>query len=335
MSQTQDDGGEHSRFAHLSQAHPEWNKVASKQRELEPLAQRLYSLPLEEFRKVPYRPPPLPANAPVPGIDIIIREDEVIVRDGAKVKVRMYEPVHLSSRHLLFFNIHGGGWTTGSPETEEAQNRLIAANCSAVVCSVDYRRAPEFPFPYALNDSVDALKWCKQHAGRLGINPEKIIVGGGSAGANVCAAVAQISSHEGITGIIGQILNIPVTCHPDHFPKSKYEYSSYVQNANSPIVSASMMRIFWKNYLPRAHPDPRTSPLLAPSFKGLPPALVQVAGMDPLRDEGLAYAEAMKAEGVNITLKIYPGMPHAFYVYPDLEPSVEYFEAMVDWINQF
>ncbi|KAL6411550.1 lipase esterase family protein [Ilyonectria robusta] len=225
MSQTQDDGGEHSRFAHLSQAHPEWNKVASKQRELEPLAQRLYSLPLEEFRKVPYRPPPLPANAPVPGIDIIIREDEVIVRDGAKVK---------------------------------------------------------------------------------------------------CAVVAQISSHEGITGIIGQILNIPVTCHPDHFPKSKYEYSSYVQNANSPIVSASMMRIFWKNYLPRAHPDPRTSPLLAPSFKGLPPAYY---GQDDA-DFGLSHS-------VNITLKIYPGMPHAFYVYPDLEPSVEYFEAMVDWINQF
>lgn len=109
MSQTQGNVGEHSRFAHLSQAHPEWSKVASKQRALEPLAQRLYSLPLEEFRKVPYGPPPLPANTPVPGIDIIIREDEVIVRDGAKVKVRIYEPVHLSSCHLLFFNIHGGG----------------------------------------------------------------------------------------------------------------------------------------------------------------------------------------------------------------------------------
>jgi acetyl esterase/lipase len=83
--------------------------------------------------------------------------------------------------------------------------------------------------------------------------------------------IAQIARHEGITGIIGQVLNIPVTCHPDHFPVSKYEYNSYVQNADAPVVSSARMRFFWGNYLPRAEPDPRASPLLAPYLANLPP----------------------------------------------------------------
>jgi acetyl esterase/lipase len=83
--------------------------------------------------------------------------------------------------------------------------------------------------------------------------------------------IAQIARDEGITGIIGQVLNIPVTCHPDYFPVSKYEYNSYVQNADAPIVNSATMRFFWNNYLPTAGPDPRASPLLAPSLTRLPP----------------------------------------------------------------
>ncbi|KAJ9145078.1 Lipase esterase family protein [Pleurostoma richardsiae] len=327
-------GIKQGRFTHLTTMDPEWAEIAPKHAPIDELANKLYRLPIEEFRKVPYKAPPLPGDAPVAGRDLLIRTTEVAVKDGYKVGIRIYEPIQLGKGHVLFFNVHGGGWTVGTPETEEVQNRLVAVKNRAVVVSVDYRRAPEFPFPYALNDSLDVLLWCKENAESLGVDPNKIIVGGGSAGANVSTVLAHIARDEGISGIIGQVLNIPVTCHPDHFPLSKYEYESYEQNAHSPLVTAERMRLFWNNYLPRAEADPRASPLLATSLAGLPPALVQVAGMDPLRDEGLAYTEALRADGVDVTLKVYPGMPHAFYVYPELKSSVEYFQAIVDWIDR-
>ncbi|KAK9777149.1 putative Lipase esterase family protein [Seiridium cardinale] len=301
---------------------PEWARVAPEHEKIERVIETLYSLPIAEFRKVPYRPPPMSTDVPIPGRDISIREAKVPVRDGHDISIRIYEPLNLGQNHMLFFNIHGGGWTVGSPETEEAQNRLIAARNEAVVVSVDYRkykilvatspaypsltlfRAPEYPFPYALNDCYDVLLWCISSSESLGVEKDSIILGGGSAGANIVAALAQIVRDEGINGIIGQVLNIPVTCHPDHFPRSEYEYGSYTQNANAPIVNAARMRLYWSYYLPSGAADPRASPLLASSLAGLPPALIQVAGMDPLRDEGLAYAQALKDSGHGFEAKL-------------------------------
>ncbi|KAI0136172.1 lipase esterase family protein [Xylariales sp. AK1849] len=337
---------------HLSEVNPEWVEVAPEHEKIEKLVDTLYSLPLEEFRKVPYAPPPIPTDAPVPGRDINIREAKVVVRDGHNVGIRIYQPLDVGHNHMFFFNIHGGGWTVGTPETEEAQNRFIAAKNQAVVVSVDYRRAPEFPFPYALHDSYDVLMWCIATAESLGIDKNKFVLGGGSAGANVvssrhylsyippstskgrqAAVLAHIVRDEGIPGLIGQMLNIPVTCHPDHFPASKHEYKSYEQNAKAPMVNSARMRLYWSYYLPSATAEPRASPLLASSFSGLPPALIQVAGMDPLRDEGLAYAEVLKNSGVNVSVKIYPGLPHAFYAYPNLKSTQEYFHTMVHWMD--
>ncbi|KAJ3530541.1 hypothetical protein NM208_g9281 [Fusarium decemcellulare] len=316
------------RVAHLSTPHPEWTKVAESHRVVEEKLSKLYSLPIDEFRKVPYRPAPLSANAPTPGNDLNITEREIEVRDGAMVALRIYQPIQLEKGHPLFFNIHGGGWTVGSPETEENQNRLITVRNNAVVVSVDYRKAPEFPFPYALNDSLDAFKWVRAAFSDV------VIIGGGSAGANVAAVVAQIVRDDGSAQIIGQLLNIPVTCHPDHCPL-KDEHSSFLQMSDAPILNTERMRWFWDNYIPSGNGnDPRVSPLLAKSLKGLPQALIQVAGMDPLRDEGIAYAEALRSDGVEVTLKLYPGLPHAFYIYPNLEPSIEYLESMVEWIDK-
>lgn len=151
------DNVKHS-FAHLSTAHSEWEEIAESHRAIEERLDKLYSLPIEEFRKVPYRPPPLPRNAPVPGQDLVISQSQVAVRDGTLLDVRIYQPLNVSDGHLLFFNVHGGGtdtkrfltvdlvllryhlgWTVGTPETEEIQNRLIAVRNNAVVISVDYR----------------------------------------------------------------------------------------------------------------------------------------------------------------------------------------------------
>ncbi|KAM0187495.1 hypothetical protein ACHAPI_011130 [Fusarium lateritium] len=284
-------------FTHLSKPHPEWIKVAESHRAVEEKMTKLYSLPIEEFRKVSYRPAPLSANAPRPGHDLVITEREIEVRDGTKIGIRIYKPIQHSQGHPLYFNIHGGGWTVGSPETEEGLNRMITVKNNAVVVSVDYRKAPEFPFPYPLNDSLDAFRWMLQNTKSLGVDPNKLIIGGGSAGANMATVITQILQDEGTMCIKGQILNIPVTCHPDHHPL-KGEDHSFQQNSHAPIVNAERMRWFWDNYLSSDKADdPRASPLLSKSLRGLPQTFIQIAGMDPLRDEGIEYAEALQKNG--------------------------------------
>ncbi|CAK7205367.1 hypothetical protein SEUCBS139899_008137 [Sporothrix eucalyptigena] len=326
------------KYAHLSDPAPAWLSVAEKHAPLDTLSSEVYRLPLVEFRKVPYKASPLPSNAPQTDKDLCIRTNTVTVRDGTSISLRIYEPLEKKEGRLLFFNVHGGGWMVGTPETEEAQNRFIAMRNDAVVVAVDYRLAPEQPFPHAIHDSLDALLWCVEHVSDLGIDPSKIVLGGGSAGANIVAALTlllrdDLSLLNNNATVIGQVLNIPVTCHPNHFPTDKYELHSYEQNKNTPLVDAARMHLYWNNYISAADAgNPLTSPLLAATHTNLPPALVQVAGLDPLRDEGLAYAEALKNSGVATDLRVYPGLPHAFYVYPDLEPSQQYFDAVTEWI---
>lgn len=118
------EGGE-PRFAHLSNVHPEWEKVAARYKAVEQKMNELYSLPIEEFRQIPYRPPPIPAASPVLGTDINIREKEIVVRDGAQVGIRIYQPAVLGKGHLLFFNVHGGGKKAGI-------NPMIGRNMSTL-----------------------------------------------------------------------------------------------------------------------------------------------------------------------------------------------------------
>lgn len=156
---------------------------------------------------------------------------------------------------------------------EEAMNRYVAARTPCIVVSVDYRMAPEFRFPYAVNDSFDVLHWCRDNAQTLDIDKNRIILGGGSAGGNLAAVMAQMARDEGLSGIIGQVLGIPVTCHPKFFPTGDYEYESYKQNAEAPMLPGHTMMWFWDHYAPPAEvkPDPRHSPLLG-KLEGLPPA---------------------------------------------------------------
>ncbi|KAJ4142142.1 hypothetical protein NW754_014933 [Fusarium falciforme] len=228
--------------AHLSVPHPDWEQIAKDRGDLEKRLDELYQKPIHEFRKVPYVPPPLPSNVPESGRDISISDGSVTVRDGASIRIRVYKPLNISKGHTLFLNIHGGGWTTGRPETEEWQNRLIAYRTKVIVVSVDYRLAPEFPFPYALNDCWDVFDWTRKNAESLRVDPTSIIIGGGSAGANVSTVLVQLARDRGVQGVTGQVLNIPVTCHPDHFPSSKYSYTSFERNSHAPIVSSKTYR---------------------------------------------------------------------------------------------
>ncbi|KAJ4244009.1 hypothetical protein NW762_014622 [Fusarium torreyae] len=125
--------------AHLSAPDPDWEVVARSRAQVEEKLDALFQLPVEQFRQVVYVPPPLPADAPVPGQDITIHESHVTVRDGSSIRLRIYKPMNSTERNALFLNIHGGGWTTGQPETEEWQNRLIAFRNQIIVVSADYR----------------------------------------------------------------------------------------------------------------------------------------------------------------------------------------------------
>jgi len=319
------------KYGYLSEIDPEF---APLREEIDKNFAALWQLPMDEFKAAWLSAPvPLPEDAPLQGKDYEIEELQVPVTDGTKVGVRLYKPIKPAKDAVLVLKAHGGGWVVGSHEVEEVENRMLAAHANAVVASVDYRMAPEYKFPYAINDCFDVLKWCKDNASKLGVNPNTIVTAGGSAGGNISAVLSQKARDEKFPGIVGQILNIPVTCHPRLFPADKYEYGSYQQNKDASVVDGPKMDWFWDQYLPNAEPEVYANPLLAKDLSGLPPALVQIAGMDPLRDEGLAYAEALKAAGVPVTLKTYKGLPHGFYLVPHLKQTREYWQSCVDFVR--
>ncbi|KAL3474488.1 alpha/beta hydrolase fold-domain-containing protein [Aspergillus californicus] len=275
-------------------------------------------------------------GVPLDGFDISHRM--VPVLDGSEVEVRIYRPTPAGVRTTLnlplLFVAHGGGWVVGDHESEGAMSRLLCVRNQVVVVSVNYRRAPEHPFPTPLNDTYDAYKWTISHAPELGVDSGTVVLGGTSAGANLVAALTLRLKHEGsLNGVVGQLLNIPVLCHPRFLPHNKHELRSYVQNAQSPTINGERMRWFWDQYFPHATADALASPLLASQFDGLPPALIQVAGLDPLRDEGLAYAKELLLAGVPVDVRIHAGVPHGFVFATKLECTRQYFQSMVDWMR--
>ena len=258
----------------------------------------------------------------------------ILASDGTETEIRVYRP-QLSANQVLplLFVLHGGGWVVGGHDSENAMNRAICVRNKVAVLSVDYRRAPEHKYPTALNDSYEAYHWILRNASELCIDRERILLGGTSSGANLIAGlVLKLRDENGLHGIIGQMLNIPALCHPHFFPNERYELASYEQNADAPTINGRNMRWFWDQYYPNAEPDPFASPLLAGSLSGIPPTLIQVAGLDPLRDEGIAYAEALEKSGVSTKLKLYPGLPHGFVLAIKLDIVTKYYSSMVEWV---
>ncbi|RYP41235.1 hypothetical protein DL769_011609 [Monosporascus sp. CRB-8-3] len=233
-------------------------------------------------------------------------------RDGEMIELKVYKSPNIVPDATLVYRMHGSGWCVGSHEVDGAENVYAAVNTNIVVISVKYRKAPEHPFPTGFYDSYDGLLWCKNNAKALGINPEKIILAGSSAGANLAAALALEIRDNGITGIVAQILHFPAACHPKFSPRDKYEFGSYAQNSDDCVLSVLRYEAFLDAYLPDPEPDHRHSPLLASSFKDLPPALIQFAGLDILRDDAFAYAEALETAGVDVKIYGYKGVPHGF-----------------------
>ncbi|KAL3423499.1 lipase esterase [Phlyctema vagabunda] len=234
------------------------------------------------------------------------------------------------------YRMHGGGWVVGRHEVDGAENVYAAVNRGIIVASVDYRKAPEHPFPQALDDSYDGLLWCKRNAKLLGINPEKIVLSGSSAGANLAAALALEARDNSISGIRAQVLHFPSVCHPKFFPSDQYEFGSYVQNYSNCVLGTLRMETFLDAYMPNPHPDHRFSPLLAESLTDLPPTLIQCAGADILRDDAYAFAEALKAEDVEVEIHCYPGLPHCFpAILTTASETSQFYERYCEFLEMY
>jgi acetyl esterase len=204
---------------------------------------------------------------------------------------------------LLYF--HGGGWTIGDLDTHDTLCRQLAQGAACAVFSVEYRLAPESPFPAAVDDGISATEFVLSHASSLNIDPARVAVGGDSAGGNL-AAVAAIA----LKGKLAfQLLIYPAT-------DQRMATESLKRNGEGYLLTRAMMEKFRSYYLPRRedHLDWRASPVLAKSLAGLAPAFVLTAGFDPLQDEGREYAERLKREGVEAEYKDYADMIHGFVV---------------------
>ncbi len=233
-------------------------------------------------------------------------EDQVIAGPEGNIPVRVYWPSEEKNLPVLVY-YHGGGFVIGTLETHDPLCRELAMTSDAIVVSVDYRLAPEHPYPAAPNDCYNAFCWVAENADALGGDPNRIAIGGDSAGGNLAAVVALMAKDKAGPSIAHQVLFYPVT-------DFNFDTQSYRDNAEGYFLTTEMMKWFWGHYLSddNAGDEIYASPLRAKDLGNLPSATVLTAGYDPLRDEGEAYAERLKKAGNEINFLRYPGMIHGF-----------------------
>ncbi|HXQ12710.1 MAG TPA: alpha/beta hydrolase [Caulobacteraceae bacterium] len=232
----------------------------------------------------------------------------VILADAA-IPIRIYAPADADDRVLpvlVFF--HGGGWVAGGLDTHEGLSRRLAAAAGCRVLAVDYRLAPEHPFPAALTDCLAATRWVIENAGVIGCDPAQIAVGGDSTGGSLAASVCQILRDAGGPQVALQVLICPILDLAE-------ESESRRAFAEGFFVSRATIERDIDDYCPPDldRRDPRVSPLRAARFDGLPPAVIHAAEFDPFRDEAAAYAAALRQADVRVRDVRHPGMIHYFY----------------------
>jgi len=225
------------------------------------------------------------------------------------VPVRAYRPKGARKDEILpaLVYLHGGGWVIGDLDTHDVVCRTLANGARCAVFSVEYRKAPESPFPAAVDDCFGALAFVFDHSSTFKINARQIAIGGDSAGGNLATVCALMARDSGGPALSFQLLIYPGT-------DQRMGHPSIDENGEGYLLTKQAMRYFRGHYLPRPEDwlDWRASPLLATSLAGLPPAFVMTAGYDPLRDEGRAYVERLKQEGVPTEYRDYADMVHGF-----------------------
>jgi acetyl esterase len=264
-----------------------------------------------------------------PGAPAVETADRTIMgSDGNELPIRVYRPLAscddtagddtgaAATALPLLVYFHGGGFIAGGLASHDGTVRELTVRTGCVSVAVDYRLAPEHPFPAAVEDCIRALHWAVDNADTLGIDPNRVAIGGDSAGGNLAACVAIANRDRSGPALVAQVLVYPVV-------DPACASASMVRNGAGYLLTADSMRFMWHSYLgDDAHrSDPRANPLAATTLAGLPPATVITAEYDPLCDEGEAYARALAAAGVPVTWSHYAGQVHGFFSMYALAPQ--------------
>jgi acetyl esterase len=253
----------------------------------------------------------------------LIENIEIQGRDQTKIPLRIYIPNDFKELPALVY-FHRGGWVFGNINEADPVCRKLANHLGCIVVSVDYRLAPENPFPKPLNDCYDATLWTFENIAKFGGTNKKIVVCGESAGGNLAAVVALIARDKKQSFISAQLLICPVI-------SSTINEAPYNSCVDQYFLRKDAMKFFWNMYLqsPENYNQPYTSPDLAPNFTGLPPAVIITAEYDPLRDEAESLAHHLKASNVPVLSKCFPEVIHGFIDLPFYDEK-----AKIGWINE-
>ena len=245
------------------------------------------------------------AGTPIPMARV---ENRTIPGPAGAVPVRVYRPTDDAAPLPALMYFHGGGWVILGLDSHDAPCRALARDARCVVVSVDYRLAPEHKFPAAPEDCYAATRYVAEHAAEFGADPTRIAVGGDSAGGNLAAVVCLMARDRGGPRLAHQLLIYPATDAANQWPSVR-------DNATGYMLTKATMDWFWNHYRASeadAH-DPYASPLCAARHDALPGATILTAEFDPLRDEGEAYGERLRAAGSTVSITRYAGMIHGFY----------------------
>ncbi len=243
----------------------------------------------------------------------VAAEDLVISSCGGSMKLRLYKPENAADKSAGLIYFHGGGLVAGSLNTHDNLCRRLADAAGCRVVAVDYRLAPEDPFPAAIIDALTAARWCIRHADRFGLRRDAIGVAGDSGGATLAAIVSQVLGRRG--AIKAQVLLCPVLdCGSPSASRRAF--------ATGFLLDAATIARDLVHYAPtRPLDDPRLSPLRARNLAGLPPAVIHTAAFDPLVDEGAAYAARLAAAGTPVTYRCHASLVHHFYALDAMIPA--------------
>ena len=250
-------------------------------------------------------------------------EDSRIDGPAGPIPIRVYWPDDTAGEaaHPVTMFFHGGGFALGDLDTHDATARDHAVGAASVVVSVDYRLAPEHPYPAAVEDAWAATRWVADHAGEFGADSSRFAVAGDSAGGNLAAVVAQLARDAARSGdepeLAFQLLWYPATMWDTSLP-------SFAENADAPVLDGDAMAAFthwYAGHLDPADPPATLAPGRASDLSGLPPAYVAVAGHDPLRDDGVRYAELLAAAGGEVELHNAETLVHGYLGYVGVVPT--------------
>jgi acetyl esterase/lipase len=290
----------------MAPLHPQWQRMREERARAG--VRPLYELPLEQARADDLASLKAAGGTPEP---VAAVEERTVAGPGGPLAVRLHRPSRAPGLPALLY-LYGGGWTLGCLDTADGVARGLANAAGCAVVTVEYRHAPEHPFPAALHDCHAALLWLHSAAAGLGLDPDRLAVGGDSAGGNLSAALCLLSRDTGGPHLCHQLLVYPNT---EYRPGPGQDGTDGTDGEDPLLFNRRSVDWYWSHYLavPEDGRNPLASPLLAEDLSGLPPATVITAEYDPLRDEGERYAARLREAGVPAELHRFTGMAHGFF----------------------